>query len=143
MVGRVTGSRWVAALLFSTVVTAGCGPTWSGCEGEVSYEGEPMAAGSIRFFPIEGTSGIGGSARVEGGRYVIPPGRKFAAGNYLVSVTAARPTGRTVQPEPGHEPEGPVSETEQYIPERFNTNSEIRVILERGLNRHDFHLAPR
>lgn len=108
----------------------------------MAYEGVPVAAGSIRFFPSGGTPGIGGSGRIVDGRYTIPPGRGLAAGTYVVAISAARPTGRTVRPEPGHEADGPIVETEQYIPERFNTSSELRVELEPGENRRDFNMSP-
>jgi hypothetical protein len=142
MVGRVVTTQFLAGLLFLGA-TAGCGrPPKTGCEGEVSYRGVRVAAGSIRFFPSGGTPGIGGSARIEDGRYTIPAGRGLAAGAYVVAISAARPTGRNVRPEPGHEADGPIAETEQFIPERFNTSSELKVELEPGENRRDFNLSP-
>jgi len=142
MVGRIMTAPLLTGLLF-VGATASCGfaPT-TGCDGEVSYQGVAVAAGSIRFFPSGGTPGIGGSARIEDGRYTIPAGRGLTAGTYVVAISAARPTGRTVRPEPGHEADGSIAETEQFIPERFNTSSELRVELEPGENRRDFNLSP-
>jgi hypothetical protein len=126
------------------VVDAGCKrlAVPSGCQGEVSYEGKPVATGQIRFFPLAGTPGPGASTTVRDGRYTIAVGPGLTAGTYLVAVMATRPTGRKLRPEPGYEDAGPVAEEESYIPERFNANSTLRVTLEPGENAHDFRLSP-
>jgi hypothetical protein len=115
-------------------------PVPAGCQGEVSYEGKPVATGQIRFFPLAGTPGPGASTTVRDGRYTISVGPGLTAGTYLVAVMATRPTGRTLRPEPGYEAAGPVAEEESYIPERFNATSDLRVVLEPGVNSRDFHL---
>lgn len=129
-----------------TVVLAAAGctppPVPSGCQGEVSYEGKPVATGQIRFFPLSGTPGPGASTKVRDGRYTIGVGPGLTAGTYLVAVMATRPTGRKLRPEPGYEAAGPVAEEESFIPERFNANSQLRVTLGPGENSHDFHLPP-
>ena len=131
---------WVGLLL----CLAGCKPTpvASGCQGDVSYEGKPVANGQIRFFPLSGTPGPGASTTVREGRYTIAVGPGLTAGTYLVAVMATRPTGRKLRPEPGSDAAGPVAEEESFIPERFNANSTLRVTLGPGENNHDFHLPP-
>lgn len=121
---------------------AGCkpSPVHSGCQGEVSYEGKPVANGQIRFFPLSGTPGPGASTTVRDGRYHVAVGPGLTAGTYLVAVMATRSTGRKLRPEPGYEAAGPVAEEESFIPERFNASSELRVTLGPGENNHDFHM---
>ena len=67
--------------------------------------------------------------------------RLLFAGEYLVAVSATRATGRMIPGEglPG-EPET-VPEEEQYIPEEYNSRSQLRVTLEPGENQHEFALS--
>lgn len=135
----------VAGMLAGMLAASGCTPlpVPAGCQGEISYEGKPVATGHIRFFPLSGTRGPGASTIVRDGRYLISVGPGLTEGVYLVAVMATRPTGRKLRPEPGYEGEGPVAEEESYIPERFNASSRLRVTLAAGENNHDFHLPPK
>lgn len=121
---------------------AGCGPgTSSSLLGTCSYGGAPIEEGNIRLFPIDGTPGHGAATRIEQGRFAFPPAAGLVAGEYLVAISATRATGRTVVGEglPG-EP-ATVPEIEQYIPERYNQDSQLRVTLKPGENEHDFTLS--
>jgi hypothetical protein len=140
---RRLGPRLTAATV-AIATLAGCSqpPVPAGCQGEVSFQAKPVAAGDIRFFPLAGTPGPGASGKIQDGRYAIPVGPGLTAGTYLVAVMATRPTGRMLRPEPGYEEAGPVAEEESYIPERFNASSELRVTLQPGENSLDFHLPP-
>ncbi len=141
---RIKPSSLVAGLAgLAFVAISGCSepPVPSGSQGQVTFEAKPVATGDIRFFPLGGTPGPGASVKIRDGRYAIPVGPGLTAGTYLVAVMATRPTGRSLRPEPGYEAAGSVAEEKDYIPERFNAKSELRVTLEPGDNSHDFHLT--
>ncbi len=131
--------RLLASLL--VLGMAGCGSgAASWLSGTCSYGGRPIEEGNIRLFPIDGTPGHGAAVRIEQGRYAFEPAAGLVAGKYLVAVSATRATGRMLPGEglPG-EPDA-VPEIEQYIPERYNHSSELRLTLEPGENQHDFEL---
>lgn len=124
------------------LTAAGCGPGSTGwLSGTCSYGGAPIEEGHIRLFPIGGTPGHGAAVRIEQGRYTFAPAAGLVAGDYLVAISATRATGRTVAGEglPG-EPET-VPEIEQYLPERYNLDSTLRITLKPGENEHDFTLS--
>lgn len=131
--------RFIGVL--ALLVAAGCGSgSTSSLSGTCSYGGAPIEEGQIRLFPIDGTPGHGAATRIEQGRYAFDPTAGLVPGNYLVAVSGTRATGRMLAGEglPG-EPDM-VPEIEQYIPERYNHTSELRLTLEPGENHHDFTL---
>ncbi len=124
------------------LLVAGCGSdATSWVAGTCSYDGTPIDEGQIRLFPLEGTPGHGAATRIVQGTYTFEPAAGLVAGEYLVAVSATRATGRMLAGEglPG-EPDV-VPEIEQYIPERYNHASELRLTLEPGENQHDLALA--
>jgi hypothetical protein len=132
--------RFLGCLLL--VVAAGCGQgATSSLTGTCSYGGAPIEEGQIRLFPIDGTPGHGAATRIEQGRYAFAPTAGLFAGEYLVAVSATRATGRMLAGEglPG-EPDM-VPEILQYIPERYNQDSQLRITLKPGENEHDFTLS--
>jgi hypothetical protein len=116
--------------------------------GSVTYAGQPLAEGSIRFFPEEGTPGAGGAGKIVDGTYSIEAGETLKSGKHSVRITAMRGTGRTVEEEPAGIEEGEevvegsveVEELEQYLPAKYNSNTELSVDLAGGANTEDFQL---
>ncbi|MHC4180647.1 MAG: hypothetical protein ACYSWU_24370 [Planctomycetota bacterium] len=122
----------------------GCGGPGDPCSltGQVTFNGRPLGEGDLRLDPIEETPGPGGSAKIIGGRYEIPRDAGMLAGKHRVRVTATRATGRMVEnPDAFLGPvAGPAQEPEivQYIPAKYNADSELTVTLVAGENQHDF-----
>lgn len=132
-----------AAVAIALGAAGGCGrPPAAALEGSVTFAGQPIDDGTIRLFPVDGTPGPGAAALVAAGRFAIEPGKGLVPGRYMVAIAATRPTGRTVKPEPGSEADGSVAEYEQFVPDRYNTKSELQVTLEAGRNEHVFTLLP-
>ncbi len=124
------------------LVGTGCGSgerSW--VSGTCSYGGAAIDEGQIRLFPVEDTPGHGASTQIVKGVYAFEPDAGLVAGEYLVAVSATRATGRMIAGEgiPG-EPDT-VPEIEQYIPERYNHASELRITLKPGENHHDLALS--
>ena len=110
-----------------------------GVEGTVTLDSGPLAKGSITFRPIEGTRGPTAGANITAGEFSISEDQGPFVGNYRVEITATRETGRQIR--------DPISKTmvdefEQYIPTRYNQQSELTAsITENGPNRFEFQLT--
>jgi hypothetical protein len=102
--------------------------------GTVQFDGQPIPEGTISFLPIEGTEGPWHYAKIVRGRYAFP---QVPAGTYRVAIRATRPAEETVQGPDGTE----IPAEEQYLPSKYNVESELRASVEPGMNTFDFELA--
>jgi glycine/D-amino acid oxidase-like deaminating enzyme len=114
----------------------GCGSRGFPVSGAVSFDGQPVAEGTIVFEPADGRGPTAGGA-VAAGRYEV-----FAAtpGEKRVRIFATRSTGRTLPTDPV--PDAPlVEEIEAYIPDIYNACTTLACsVAERGPTVCDFHL---
>ena len=138
LTGNIHG--WFLAVLL--VVAAGCGRNTGKVSigGDVSYDGEPVASGTIVFMPVEGTQGPSTGGGIEAGRYQVPAQKgPLAGGRYKVEITAMRKTGKTL---PNlFDPKGqPLEAVEQFVPESYNARSKLMVTVTPGANKADFPL---
>lgn len=133
----------VVAGLLLLLTLGGCGESQAPCmtQGKVQFDGEPVENGSLRFDLLGDEATVSGKGMISKGQYQIPLDQGMVAGEYLVSIYATRNTGRTIPaPERMEGTPATVSEVVQYIPERYNTNSILRVTLSAGENSNDFNL---
>ena len=140
---NITSSLSVS-LIAALLSGCGSGGSPSGVTGNITYEGKSITTGSLRFEPVGKSDGPGGRATITDGKYAIPLDQGMQAGKYRVAIYAVRETGKSItNPEvmPG-DPTGPRSETVQYIPERYNTNTQLEADLKAGENTQDFALIP-
>lgn len=131
-------TRSALTVLPLLVLIPGCGGTIA-VEGTVTFNGEPVAEGSISFEAPDGSTPTFGG-RIENGAYHIVdlPGK--AAGTRVVRVVASRKTGRKVPAGPPAPPGTMVDEIER-APARYNDRSTLTAELQRaGPNRYDFAL---
>ena len=86
--------------------------------GTVTYKGESVSEGHIAFVP-DGAAGQGGGGPVENGRYAV----RVPAGKCKVLITASKkmplPKGEVGM-------DGAKEEVRQYIPDKYNTNTELK-----------------
>lgn len=124
--------------------TPGCGSRGvSSVTGTVSFAGQPVEEGALRFFPVEGTQGDGAGATISQGTFEIGREARMRAGKYRVSITATRSTGRDIRnPEPLPGEPAMVAEVVQYIPEQYNVRTTLEVELDGGENQTEFDLSP-
>jgi hypothetical protein len=118
---------------------SGCGP--SGPErivvsGKVVYSGEPVSEGVLRFQPIEGTKAPVSVAQINAGQYTADGLGGVMPGTYQVQIRSFQPSA---QPTGGMGPE-----PTQLLPDKYNTQSEIKLTIEPGSGtiEHDFILDP-
>ena len=133
--------RWVALCLLVTTVI-GCGR--GGLQrvivtGRVTYQGEAIANGEIRFVPTKGTQGpVSGGSIVEG-VYTADGLGGVPVGTYCVEIRAFR-APKAAQLDPlGDSFLPPV----QYLSEKYNTKTELEMTIEPGSSKitKDFDLA--
>ena len=129
--------RWI--LVLSCVGLAGCSAGNScSVSGQVTFDGQPLPEGNIKFDPSGDSAGAAGSAKIQDGRYEIPLDAGMQAGKFLVSVTANKKTGRTVKQ--FDSTTATMDEIVQYIPDRYNVQSQLQVDLNSGENQQNFQL---
>lgn len=133
------GHRLAASVLLACacgVVVLGCGRGGSPVSGEVSFDDTPVENGTISFVPADGKGPTFGGV-IEAGRYaVVAP----TPGSKIVRVSAVRPTGRKLPPDPLVGETAPVDEIAPYIPEQYNDSSTLTCDVVAGPNSFDFHL---
>jgi len=109
------------------VILLGCGSQGDGrvaVSGQVTFDGQPLSTGQVVFEPRgQGRMAIG---QLVNGSYSIAAERGPTAGEYVVRITSARPTGEKASG-------GPTSRDEmrdvyqQFLPPRYNDASELLV----------------
>lgn len=102
--------------------------------GTVSIDGKPLALGSISFQPSDSARTGGGAPIVDGG-FALSQANGLKPGDYLVTVTAFRDTGRKV-PDPQR------GEVADMQPIRFREAMPLPATVSlQGSNRYEFHLS--
>jgi hypothetical protein len=119
-------SPQLLAILSATVFAAvlGCGEqTRKSVSGTVTFDGQPLPVGQIVFEPK--TAGRLGIAQISNGAYIMPAANGPTEGQYVVRITANRPTGRKAQSGRGGDTKTMVDQYEQFIPAKFNDQSAL------------------
>jgi hypothetical protein len=130
-------------LLLAGALLGGCGPGVEGrypIRGKVTYNGEPVASGSIVFVPADpdakGMIRAGGT--ITDGQYYIPAKYGAYPGSHKVEIVWRKPTGRKVMAD---DPPMPVDERVNVIPAKYNQQTELAVEIKREENVFDFALT--
>lgn len=116
-----------AVCLLALVASYGC--RQSGMEkvvirGEVSYAGEPIKNGQIRFSPIEGTKGPISGGVIKDGKYEAQGKGGVPLGKHRVEIYGYRPVKKTTG---GLQNEG--GDSEQYIPAKYSGGSSLTAVI--------------
>jgi hypothetical protein len=139
-IGSELSRAWLLSMCCAYCIGCGSrGPTQVAVNGTVAFDGQAIKQGKIVFEPIgSGKMSVG---EIIDGSYEIAAKRGPIAGNYLVRITAMRPTGKKLKAAVYAEDQTPVDVFEQFVPQRFNQLSELKVIIESTNNEvHDFAL---
>lgn len=132
-------------LAFASMALSGCGSTPPcSVSGTVSFEGQPIENGSLKFEPIGVSDSPGGRSLITGGKYNIPADQGMLPGKYRVIFYATKATGKTItnlEVMPGESAQ-PREETVQFLPPKLNTESTIEAEFKAGENSKDFALTP-
>lgn len=111
------------AALFASIpafTLSGCSPpglSLDSVSGNVTFNGEPISEGRIQFRAVDGDQRAFNAA-IENGRYKI----ETLPGKMTVEIIASRPVpGKFDESNPGEK----VPVGEMYIPERYNSKTEL------------------
>lgn len=108
--------------------------------GKVTYQGKPVETGIITFIPGPNVSGSSVQLVIHDGQYDSHSdpvdSRGVVVGENQIQILATRKTGKQVQ-NPNNELE---DEVIQYIPEKYNTATELQRDVQSGNNEFDFEL---
>lgn len=129
-------SRWMLVLLLAVLVGCGSKRPPASASGTVKYAGEAVATGSIRFDPVDVNDARTIGSQIKDGTYEIPRSAGLVEGQYVVAIFGTRETGKTVAPAEtlNNTPATPMKEVEQYIPEKYNAETTLKVTLKAGEN---------
>lgn len=116
------------------VVLASCsdndGPERRVVNGRVTFQGEPVENGNVRFRPIEGTPGQMCGGPIHEGEYSTKASGGVTVGTHRVEILAYHfkaPPGVDVE---SLDPDEIIRHA--YIPPRYNVQSEIKYTVESG-----------
>jgi hypothetical protein len=115
------------------LLATGCGPTFGVVSGTITVDGQPVTGGVISFVPAEG-DGTPATSNIEGGRYEV----RTMAGKKFVQVSAPRVVGKRKEYEG---PDAPLVEiTEERLPSKYNSRTELTFDVKAGRNKQDWSL---
>jgi hypothetical protein len=112
---------------------AGCGGTTTKqpVTGTVTWKGQPLETGMIRFLPQAGTAGTEAVAVIEKGKYAVPREHGLDPGTYKVTVSSPDPRSGQGPPDAPPGERGGYPATER-IPAKYNTQSQLTYEVKAG-----------
>ncbi len=126
----------IAACLLITAIPCGCGdggPERAVVSGTVTYQGQPLPKGTIRFLPAKDNKVPMSGAMIVEGKYKADKRGGVPIGTHRVVIEAIRPQRRNNMPGGAQaNPGGGLVPQEQYLPAKYNTQSQLRITLEPG-----------
>ena len=123
------------------LLLSGCGGSdgRQSIEGTVTLDGKPMEKGQVNFMPLPGTQGPTAGSEIKDGKFTIAAKGGTFAGKFRVEITASRPSGKKVPDQFSGEM---VDAYEQFIPERYNRQSELEAEVKADApNRFEFAIT--
>jgi hypothetical protein len=107
--------------------------------GKISFAGEPMPSGTIRFVPTEGTKTPPGAAQIIDGKYRVEARGGVPVGTHRIEIEAFRalsPEAAAAAETARLQAEHPHLEfppaREQYIPAKYNNETELKITIPPG-----------
>ena len=127
------------AMIAIAISCPGCGSGRVPIQGEVTFDGKPLEAGTISLEPADG-NGPATGGEIVAGKYQLTGVAAPLPGRKLVRISAVRKTGRKVRD--GFSPTGAMlDEIERYLPDIYNARSTLSCdVADNGSKQIDFHL---
>jgi hypothetical protein len=126
----------IIAFPMCVLLLAGCGgesgPATYSVSGTVTFDGEPVPDGQIAFRDPAGEIASAGG-KIENGQFSV----QALPGRMQVEITARRETGEFDESNPDER----VPILEQYIPEKYNTETELVEEIQPETNEFHFELT--
>ncbi len=125
------GAWLAAAVCLGALPGCDTGPEMIPISGTVTFQGKPIPLGKITLRAIEGTRAPACGGTIQDGKYVIDTRGGVPPGTYLVIIEAVAKVGQAQVEVPGASTDQMV----QYIPPKYNENSELKLVVESGSRR--------
>lgn len=130
---RSVGAAHLLLPLAFCLVT-GCGPSTGTISGSVTIDGKPLDSGVISFVPAEEGS-TPATANIAAGKYQL----STTTGKKIVQISAPIVVGKRKEYEG---PDAPLVEiTEERLPPKYNSQTELNIEVKAGANTQDFSLT--
>ncbi len=125
------------------LLLSGCGtdgPERVPVSGKVTFQGQPVKLGEMRFFPIEGTIASMTGAQIKDGLYEVAHRGGVQVGTHKVEILAFEI--KADKPSSGEEKVYGGPARRQYLPEKYHKKTELKLTIESGSGHvtHDFEL---
>ena len=125
----------------SLVVLVGCGAGLGGRQpvsGTVTFQGAPLARGTIEFSPLEKSEATVEGGEIRDGKYSLPAQKGLMPGKYRVRISAAE--GQQA-PAADEAPGAPKPAAKELIPPQYNVNTQLNAeVTKKGPNNFPFDL---
>jgi hypothetical protein len=132
------GVLFYAAALVLAV--GGCGSKQRAeVSGRITLDGEPLASGTINFFPTEGNRGPTAGGIVADGRYHIAGAKGVVRGKNRVAIRGSQKTGRQIVNRDGDA----TDEVAEIVPAKYNLKTTLVRDVQPETNNLDFDLQGR
>ena len=131
-------------LVLLSLLALGCGsePFQRGAvNGQVTFDGQPIANGTIVFVPTHTGPGASATGDIVAGKFTIPVKQGPSLGIHRVEVLAMRNNGKKEAGSP-YPPGTLVDDIEQYIPAKYNHQSELKAEVKSSTPTINFELKP-
>lgn len=118
------------------LIVVGCGPEskMTTVSGVVTVDGKPAEKGSISFIPVDGMTATTGAV-IENGKYTS----EAPLGESKVEIRVPKVVGKKKLYDT---PDSPVQEVlAEVLPSKFNEETELRFVGERGKNEKNWDLT--
>ena len=125
-------------LLLLLAVLGCAGSKRASVTGKVTFDGQPLEEGRITFVPDQSNPGPTAGAAVVKGTYTVPAANGVFVGKNTVQINAVRKTGKKIQ-----SPFGPglIDDVSEFVPKKYNLQSELSRDIKPGKNELDFDLT--
>lgn len=133
-------ARWMIWMAIGSIVAIinGCGrdgPERVVVSGTITFHGEPVKTGEIRFIPTKGTEGPAEGALLVDGQYLANGKGGVPVGTYMVTIVAwngRAPTRDMPSPDAATGRQSKESSRKQLLPAKYNTQSQLEITIPSG-----------
>ena len=122
--------------IFVALSSVGCGSASNSVTGIVTLDSEPLAEALVQFTPLDAEGRIALGKTSADGTYELQSSRDVtdvAAGTYRVTITTSDVTGEDEL--------GRVLRSEEKVPAKYNSKTELTKEVIEGANKIDFDLT--
>lgn len=117
------------------ILFLGCGDSGISIRGKITVNGEPLESAELKFLPLDAVDNEHVGAVVANGEFEVEDNERIKEGEYQVQVCAFRKSGKKVWDGMGDgSNKTMVDDFSQFIPNRYNDASELKVSLKKGEN---------